>query len=244
MIFDAHTHIGPFEPDVETHTREFLRLMDSYGVNKAIVMCRGGVEFSELQDAKQWNDRLGTAARLCPDRLFPFGNINTHLGEAVAIEEMNRCVREYRIRGWGELWEASGIDRIVEEAARLNLIMFFHAGTPPHTEPFRRAMYASQYPQMIFILGHLGLGDLWHEAVASAKRFDNIILETSVAPDTAIARAVKEVGAERVIYGSDLLPGWKYTPWEIERIRKLDISQPEKELILGGNIERILNVQL
>ena len=52
--------------------------------------------------------------------------------------------------------------------------------------------------------------------------------------------AVAELGAERVIYGSDA-PGRSFAS-QISKVHGADISDADKALILGGNMQRILGL--
>ena len=52
-------------------------------------------------------------------------------------------------------------------------------------------------------MAHLGLPDLWWEAIATAKRHPNVYLETAGAHSLSIKRAVEILGPSKVLYGSD-----------------------------------------
>ena len=56
-----------------------------------------------------------------------------------------------------------------------------------------------------------------------------------------IARRVKEITSKRIIFGSD----YPFSDQEIEllKVKRAEISEPEKEDILHGNAERLLGLQ-
>jgi hypothetical protein len=54
----------------------------------------------------------------------------------------------------------------------------------------------------------------------------------------AIERMVNDVGANRILFGSDM--PWVDSAMEILKIRTLDINQKEKALILGENLQGLL----
>ena len=60
--------------------------------------------------------------------------------------------------------------------------------------------------------------------------------------DLRLRTALERFGAGRLILGSDAPYGRDNLARGIARIRSLDISEIDKELILGGNIERLLGV--
>jgi predicted TIM-barrel fold metal-dependent hydrolase len=50
--------------------------------------------------------------------------------------------------------------------------------------------------------------------------------------------AVRELGAERVIFGSDA--GGRSFASQLAKVRAAQISEDAKDLILGGNLRRLL----
>ena len=60
--------------------------------------------------------------------------------------------------------------------------------------------------------------------------------------DLRLRRALERFGAGRLILGSDAPFGQDNLARGIARIRSLDISEIDEELILGGNLERLLGV--
>ena len=75
-----------------------------------------------------------------------------------------------------------------------------------------------------------------------ARWFENIVLETSFRNPRDIARAVKRVGAERIVYGSDMPFG--VPEIEMMKVRICDITAEEKEMVLGANMARILDLEV
>ncbi len=100
---------------------------------------------------------------------------------------------------------------------------------------------AARFPHISFLLAHSGWS--WQTArthVALAKQFPNCFLEityTSVL-NGSIEYMVREVGSERVIYGSDS-PMRDPSP-QFGWVAYADITEQDKRNILGRNMERIL----
>lgn len=100
---------------------------------------------------------------------------------------------------------------------------------------------AKRYPQVNFVLAHSGW--TWPVArhhVALAKEFLNCFLEitfTSVTNGT-IEYMVRELGSERVLYGSDapMRDPFPQFGW----VAYANISEEDKRKILGRNMQRIL----
>ncbi|HEX9655153.1 MAG TPA: amidohydrolase family protein [bacterium] len=101
---------------------------------------------------------------------------------------------------------------------------------------------AKRFPNINFLLAHSGW--TWRHArmhVEIAKKFPNCFLEitfTSVTNGT-IEYMVKELGSERVLYGSDapMRDPFPQFGWVVYA----DISEEDKRNILGRNMQRILS---
>jgi len=52
---------------------------------------------------------------------------------------------------------------------------------------------------------------------------------------------IRTIGPERILFGSDY--PWINPKKDIERIKDLDISEKDKNLILGGNALRLFNLK-
>ena len=53
-------------------------------------------------------------------------------------------------------------------------------------------------------------------------------------------KIIKKHGAEKILFGSDF--PWHLPSQEIDLINSLELSASDKELILGGNAERLLGI--
>jgi hypothetical protein len=80
-----------------------------------------------------------------------------------------------------------------------------------------------------------------------AEEFENVWLDLSaVGLPAKIGEAVARVGARRLVWGTDgpyknpTAP--EYARAQLDNVRKLDISDADKGLILGGNVARLLNL--
>ena len=85
------------------------------------------------------------------------------------------------------------------------------------------------------------MGGYFHvdDAIAVAERYANIVLETSAVPyPDKIGEAVRRLGAERMIFGSDG-PGCN-PALEVEKVRLAGLSPEDERRVLAGNILRLL----
>ena len=78
-------------------------------------------------------------------------------------------------------------------------------------------------PEATIVFGHMGAYFHGQDALAVAERCDNVVLETSACPyPELIGEAVRRVGAERVIFGSDG-PGCP-PAIELEKVRRAGLA--------------------
>jgi hypothetical protein len=102
------------------------------------------------------------------------------------------------------------------------------------------ASIAAEFPTVALLLGHSGGSWAGHlDAIEVAQRWPNVYLETCVSQSHfgAIEWMVREVGATRVVFGTDQ-PFIDPRP-QLGRVAFAKITDEERRLILGGNAARL-----
>jgi uncharacterized protein len=106
---------------------------------------------------------------------------------------------------------------------------------------------ANAFPEVRLILAHIGCGwdgDPTHQVRAIQQcRHGNVFADTSSASSITprlIEWAVEEIGAERVLFGTDT-PLY-FAPMQRARIDHADLSDVQKRLILCDNARRIFRI--
>jgi predicted TIM-barrel fold metal-dependent hydrolase len=241
MIIDSHTHVDEVKawgwidpPEV------LLPLLDDAKIDKAVVMT--------YRDATSPEDPAITyivdAVRRYPDRLIGYARINAEAPRA--IETLDKALGQYGMKGiklhtvtYGGFPFAEATVRLMRRAAEFNAPVLFHSGDEPLALPQEIAEAARLCPETMVILGHMGGYFHGEAAIQAAASFLNIMLDTSAMPYPAmIRRAVRTIGAERVLFASDgpgCLPAL-----EVEKVKLAGLSPRDEGLVLGGNIQRIL----
>lgn len=110
-----------------------------------------------------------------------------------------------------------------------------------YSNPPRVARVLRRFPNLKFIGAHFGGWSVWDEAAAELADFPNLIVDTSssfywMTPERA-KEIIRAYGSERVMFGTDY-PMWSRRP-ELEYLRRLDISQEEKEDICWRTCSRL-----
>ena len=133
----------------------------------------------------------------------------------------------------------AGTVRLIRRAAEYSAPTLVHCGDEPLTTPLEIAEAARKVPDATIILGHMGGYFHVDDAIAVAERYANIVLETSAVPyPDKIGEAVRRLGAERMIFGSDG-PGCN-PALEVEKVRLAGLSPEDERRVLAGNILRLL----
>jgi len=151
-----------------------------------------------------------------------------------ALDELEKCLTEYRFIGlklhpWIQGYYASAefLDPILDICRSYDVPVQFHTGTPPYTQVLQVAYQADRHPGVRFIFSHMGLNYQWKDCIDVGKRYENTYFETcGISYAFAIERIIKEVGAERVMFGTDnpfLFP-------KTERLKIEDLSLSDEEL--------------
>jgi len=139
----------------------------------------------------------------------------------------------YPIREYGQA--------IFEFAARFKAIVLTHSGEA-NSLPEDFLPFADRFGEVTLILAHLGCGydrDPTHQVRAiQASRNGNVYLDTSSASNITpglVEWAVKEIGAERMLFGTDT-PLY-FLPMQRARIDWAEIGESDKKKILRENAE-------
>ena len=140
------------------------------------------------------------------------------------------------------------LDPIIERAASMQAVVFQHTwfkvvgNEPGESTPMDVVQLARRQPNAQIFCGHCG-GD-WELGLRTVRDSPNVPVGIAGSHPTAgfVEMAVAEVGAERVVYGSDA-PGRSFAS-QIGKVMGAEISEQDKRLILGGNLKRLLTPML
>ena len=127
---------------------------------------------------------------------------------------------------------------LVAQAQWLSIPVYCHTGTPVYSLPLGLMELALDFPDVTFIMGSAGFADGWYDACPAASGAPNILVETSYAGPQLLERLIEEIGAERVVFGSDAPCSSRKA--ELFKIRALDLDSDARTRILGGNLAQLL----
>ncbi len=268
MITDFHTHIYPqwvaakilpaakrklkVEVPGTGSPEDLRRMMQAAGVAQSVLLplAKGREDVSSL------NDWILSVSRESQE-LTAFGAVHPFMQNLEA--ELDR------LAAWGVkgvkmmplLQEVYPDDprcgRLFEALIERKMILVSHAGRDPLDRPEvfgtpdRFARTIECYPELQMVLAHLGGLRMWDDVrrhLLSAG--ENVYFDTAYVSfymgREEMGELIRDIGPERVIFGSDY-------PWEepgraAEIIRSLELCEAEEQAVLGKTAATLLDVGL
>jgi hypothetical protein len=249
-IWDMHSHLHSVPGGTPEERMEVLiQFADRVGIERLILSQGYSLDFHPTaQQIREENDRVMRAFRRYPDRAY--GSV--YLSPAYldfSLQEFDRCVRDGPMVSIGEVeadrrCNVPEMDPIVERAAAMKVPILQHTwlkaggNEPGESTPYDLVELAERHPQVQFICAHTG-GD-WERGIRIIRATKNVAGDIAGFDPTSgvVEMAVRELGAERVIYGSDA--GGRSFASQLAKVLGAEIPDRAKELILGGNVRRML----
>ena len=252
MIIDADTHLSPVpEGNNSIGAEELLKRMEYAGVDKCLSWVYPPYIKTKLFDSVAY---VAESMRRYPDKILGFGWIDPNLGIKSAIDLTKRCMEEYgfygvKLNGSQNKYYVDDSEKtypIIEEVKKAGGVVAFHTGSDDvdHVHPYRVKKVIQDFPEVKFLMIHMG-GAVNRAAIETAKECPNVTLVGSEVEKPAVLRAIHELGADRVAFGSD-------TPFCImsaetaayhAMLKEADLSPEQIERVMYKNIAEILKLE-
>lgn len=220
---DSHVHIGlskdPPEDNIDFCERLYI---DRMFVSRPVTTGTGSGK-GLPEDFRESNDIILAAMKKYPDRLTGMFTLNPQY-QKESLEEIKRCV-DNKMVGLKVYYQVKINDPlfypIIEKIIDLKMIILMHAEAtqgiagyrmkydkktkPNASRPEDFADIAKRYPEAMFQYAHLGGGPDWEYACKILKDYPNVYVDTSGSnnDDGIVGFAVKELGEDRVFFGTD-----------------------------------------
>jgi predicted TIM-barrel fold metal-dependent hydrolase len=244
--------------------------MDRYGIARAVVMATPGVA----------NEAVAAMVARHPHRLVQMLLVagreiaegfpdDTRPVLARALEEIERGVAEFRIRGIGEIIARSFTRSIHPEEMAADLAPLFdaarrhrlpvmvgtawtqfrgglHSGDPLYVDEI-----AAAYPDVTIILSKMGrgIGYYFDMSMAVACRNANVYLDVVGTKPDHLRAAVDAIGAERILFGTDWTHTWRFVrepmplyPLRLKVVDDAGLTPAQRESILHRNAAAVFGL--
>jgi hypothetical protein len=222
-----------------------LGRMEEAGIDHSVIAHAGAL------DSEKGNEEIAELCRRHPGKFIGFAKYSSQRDKGRIRSLMFRDVHELGLRGVGQISEPPSRE-LLDAISELGIPLLYHAEQfvgrdySENVELFQD--FVADYPNVNFIVSHLGSDNScdWRQHIAGielAKTYPNVYIDTSSVVITSyLEKATQELPAEKIIFGSD---GESCdSRMEIYKIRVLKLPKEKEELILGGNILRLMGGRL
>jgi hypothetical protein len=245
-IIDCHAHAGiehlagtdydliaPWDAIADSVV--IARHAEEAGIDRTIIFPIFCLKYAEA------NQEIAKIVQRYPGRFIGFAKHQPVNEKGEIRSLLFREVHELGLRGL-KLHEQP-TPEVLDTVKELGIPVLYH---PRRVELYEE--FVPSYPSVNFILAHMGSDQSadWREHLAAidlAKRYQNVHLDTSTACIAEFfERAIRELPPQQIIFGSD-------EPeidcrLQLQKIRVLKLPRESEELILGGNMLRLLGGRL
>jgi len=243
LWIDSHAHLDGMTP-------AYWRVADQYGIRKVLVshLGMGEPDFSydpEMEQVRRWNDQVLEAMRQSHGRMEGLCYLNPKYVEE-SLDELQRCVSAGMIgvKLWVSLkYDDDRVFRVLRAVREADVPVLLHSWRKAvgqldqESTPDEVAYVAAHFPDVQFVMAHTG-GD-WEYGARRVAPFGNVCVDIacSVIDEGFVETAVDQLGAERVLWGTDAPAS--SVPVAVGKLQAARIKLREKRLIAGGNAIRI-----
>lgn len=254
MKIDCHMHVsGKTRKWGWGDNAKIIEAADKLGID--ILCCSIPITsgMPSHEDVQACNDDVLAAMKRYPERILGYCFVNPqHRKEA--LKEIDRCIVGSGMMGIKlyNQFECSDpiVYPIVEKAIELGIPILQHAGyvtdpeqaaRQPHLSNAKHfAMLAAKYPEAMLIEAHLGGGGDWEWAIKALRHSPSVYIDTSgsVVDEGMIEIAIRELGAERLLFATDMT-----MEGGVGKILGADITAKEREMIFWQNMRKILDMR-
>lgn len=257
MIVDVHVHPEfnrSVEGSVQKEIDKLLSAMKRTGIDMACLMPYAvtdeepGPHFSSKEDTVFLAEALTGIRAKYPGRFFSLLMLDPNQDTDFLKGIISKYILAGSINGVKFLTEMNAADARLDDLAffleRNDVPVLFHAWyktgakVKEESNPSEIACLASKHPDLRIIMAHL-TGSRFR-GVQDIKKHPNVCIDTcgSQPEDGYLEYALRELGADRILYGSDY--AGRDMAVQLARIGSVAMTAEEKEKILCRNAFRIL----
>ena len=236
QIIDANTMFGAHPAHrLDLSIERLVREMDQYRIAASLTLSTIGVFYNHVKG----NASTLEAAKANP-RLVPIATLNpqSYFGDASELQNIRsegfRIFKFYPAeQGWPI--DSAAFREALKQLAGLKSPVMVDAGRPG--EPTAVGRMAADYPAPVTICSVSG--ESLSEVLVVASEVPSIFIEThELHVPGALGLLSNRIGSERIIFGSGAPR--RSVASSLHYILSSELPDADKQLVLGGNIRRIL----
>lgn len=257
-MIDIHFHLGSF-PTLEEGKRLLLDSIANHPFECALVSHLDATEFGEEDERVRLIDQM-TALKegldFCKEHEGRFyllawirPNFETPSKEFCDLIKKNlKYIKGLKMHPYCSRMRIDDpkVEPYLSLAEELHLPILVHTAIDDYSSILHLEAAAKKHPNLTFIAAHMELYTDHDCTIEVMKRNPNIYCDTAWVEMKDAARAIEEVGKERVLFGSDTPLDGKTTLDEaiyqnyFHNVENLD--EESYALLMGGNAKRIFRI--
>ncbi|CAN5316313.1 hypothetical protein BH10CYA1_BH10CYA1_54740 [soil metagenome] len=236
---------------------EALRLFKRYGMKELIhSMDKQGISHAVVYSLEPLTKTQEIVDITEPfrDRISVFASVNKEITDRVGY--LTPFVESGAVRGIKIHPQVGGYSKeeifedtkdVIALANQYRLPVTFHTGHIPvealsgiggNVDVKTIVPLIEAFPKCTIVLNHIGW-ESWRQVLEIAGKYENVMVETSWQPAHVVRRAVKALGAQRVLFGSDYP---MFQQWQALREVRRALTASEFEQVASLNAIRLLRL--
>ncbi len=239
-IIDCHCHAGKGDGltgpwDTDAPLRDFMQWATEAGIQQVNLFSAFHSDYAVA------NANVAKIVGQNPEKLYGFAFVHAARDAGRIKTMVGKAINDYGFCGIKAHRYDARISREICDVARLFRIPVLYdvVGEISVVE-----LLATQYPDVNFIIPHLGsFSDDWRSQnglIDFLVRYKNIYTDTSgVRRFDILKKALDRAGSQKVLFGSD--GPWLHPGVELSKIFALNLSEKENQQILSGNFLKLIS---
>lgn len=234
---------------IESSLQDLKEGMEEAGIHHAVVIAHPPMISNEfVLEAASEDSRIIPAVKISPRIERPSTELKKFIKQGAKLIKVHPAAD-------GETPDSRHYRSILKTAAEAGLPVILHTGCIHSNVLYKRPElgkaelfepWFEEYADLRFVLAHMN----FHEpqiALDLAQKHSNVYVDTSWQPSEAIGEAVRRIGAERVLFGTD----WPFVGNNLSvGIQRIEdavesgwLNHEQSELILGKNAASLLGIE-
>ena len=241
MLIDIHAHYGQWLTTVRPDTpAAFGEILSRFQIDATIVSSGRAVQYEIVSGNAEVADLIKGDSRAYGAIVVNPNHYDASVSELKRYRGNKRFVAvKFHPDYCGLSADAPETIAVLDHVAETELPLFVHTWGQAQVEA--TCAVARRFPSMPVFMFHMG-GSHWRLAIARAAEQQNVYLEIiSTVPEAGrIKQAVRELGAERVFFGSDMT---LFSPaYGFGLVESAGLTDAERELVMGRNAQGFFHI--
>lgn len=224
MVIDSHTHFGSIL-DFDLPEELLIRLMSDNDIKGTVVSNIEGIEFdhnhqilpaNKIHSQMEVNLKAIKFGQKYPKKIFPLLWAMPHTGGVT--KEFEKLIEDNRKDVYGIKvhpylnnvdFDSSLVEPYIKIAKKYNLPVVSHTASTNESSPLKVAFMANKYPEVKFLMVHMGLYTDNEESINLILSKPNLYGDTTWVKPESTLNLIRRGGIKKIMFGTDAPIGGK-----------------------------------